>query len=411
MYPVRMAIVRLADLLDQPAAGGFLRSVVASGRFGTAYLLYGAPGIGKGTAALAFARALLCERNGSPAPKPVVADLFAAAASADDASRAAPPLDDACGECAACLKTARLQHPDLKFLFPVSGEEKELDETIGETLQALRDDPLFVFGYEKAASIRLSVTRELLRELAYQPYEAARRVVVVRDADRMREDQYSALLKAIEEPGTTVWVLTTARPTRLPATIRSRCQRVRLAPLSERTVGQFLEQRAEVSPKESRLLAALSSGSLARALELRDSNPLALRDEALALLTPAQAGDPAGLWKAAQGFMKYGRTGRETLRRMIEFHMLWLRDLLRAQSGAPHEALTHRDREADIRRLAAQVTPTEVRRRLMVLEEALRSIEGNVTADLTLFSAIGRVAGARLGEGEWPAYSMSRWDY
>src|SRR5206468_5943308 len=106
-------------------------------------------------------------------------------------------------------------------------EERELDKTIAETLEQLRADPLFVFGYEKAASIRLSITRDLLRELAFKPFEAARRVVVVRDADRMREDQCSAMLKSIEEPGaSTVWVLTTARPSRLPATIRSRCQRV-----------------------------------------------------------------------------------------------------------------------------------------------------------------------------------------
>ena len=114
-------------------------------------------------------------------------------------------------------KAAQLTHPDLKFLFPVTGEEGRLDEAVAATLQAMREDPCFVFQYDKAASIRLALTRELLRELAYKPYEAERRVVVVRDADRMREDQYSALLKSLEEPGaSTVWVLTTSRPARLP---------------------------------------------------------------------------------------------------------------------------------------------------------------------------------------------------
>ena len=95
--------------------------------------------------------------------------------------------------------------------------------------------------------------------------------MVVRDADRMRKDQHSALLKSIEEPGaSTVWVLTTARASRLPATIPSRCQRVRFAPLPEVTIQKFLEQRVGVEPPEARLLAALSGGSLARALTLRD---------------------------------------------------------------------------------------------------------------------------------------------
>ena len=237
-------------------------------------------------------------------------------------------------------------------------------------------------------------------------------MVVVRDADRMREDQYSALLKSIEEPGpSSVWVLSSSRPSRLPATIRSRCQRVRFIALAEQSVCGFLERRAGVRPNEARLLAALSSGSLARALMLREAEPLKLRDEALALLEPALRSDHSGLWKAAQGFMKYGRTGRETLRRMIEFHELWLRDLLRARYGAPRESLANRDREADLRRQAQQLDAREIRRRLMVLEEALRAIEGNVTADLTIFSAMARVAGGRFGEGEWPAHPVGRWDY
>jgi len=412
-----MLLRRLDDLVGQPNAKAFLKNVVAGGRYANAYLFHGPAGVGKGTAALALARALLCERaGGRRPPEPGLADaapgLFAALEAPPPPPPSGPALDDACGECAACLKTADLQHPDLKFLFPVSGEEKELDTTIADTLTALREDPYFVFGYEKFASIRLSLTRELLRELAYAPFEAARRVVVVRDADRMREDQYSALLKALEEPGAaTVWILTSSRPARLPATIISRCQQVRFAPLAEPELAAYLEEKVGVSSRESRLLAALAAGSLGRALTLRDADPLRLRDEALALLEPALRGDGPGLWRAAQSFMNYGRTGRETLRRMIEFHELWLRDLLRAGVGAPRESLVNRDRETEIRRQAEHVDPGEVRRRLMVLEEARDAIEGNVTADLTVFSAMARVAGARLGEGEWPPHLAERWKY
>ena len=305
-----------------------------------------------------------------------------------------------------------MEHPDLRFLFPVSGEEKELETTVAETLAAVRSDPLFVFTYEKAASIRLSLTRELLRELAYKPFEAARRVVVVRDADRMREDQYSAMLKSIEEPGaSTVWILTTARLQRLPATIRSRCQRVRFAPLPEPLVRDFLTRRADVSEREARVLSALAGGSLARALALREAKPLELRDQALALLEPALRGDPVALWKAIQGITRFGRVGRESQRLMVEFHELWLRDLLRARYDASRETLVHRDREAEIRKLAASADAAEIRRRLLVLEEVLRAIEGNVTPELALFSGLSRVAGERLGEGEWPRAATARWDY
>jgi DNA polymerase III subunit delta' len=382
-----VAIVRLAELLGQDAVRAFLTGVVRQARPSTASLFQGPAGVGKGTAALAFARALLCER-----------------AAAGDG--------DACGECAACHKTATLQHPDLKFLFPVSGEERDLDGTIAETIQGLREDPFFVFVYEKAASIRISMTRELLRELSFAPYESTRRVVVVRDADRMREDQYSALLKTLEEPGaSTVWVLTTARPPRLPATIRSRCQKVRFAPLAEPVVREFLHTRAGVPADAARILAALSGGSLARALALRDTDPRAIRDQALALLEPARRKDPVALWRAAQAFMQYGRTGRETLKRLFEIHQIWLRDVLRAQADLPLEMLAHRDLEPQLRREAARTSPREIRRSLAVLEEAMQSIDGNVTPDLTVFSALARATGSRIGEGAWPEHFTARWDY
>src|SRR5262249_9623254 len=195
--------------------------------------------------------------------------------------------DDACGECRGCRMSATLQHPDLRFLFPVSGEERALEGTIEETLEDLRKDPLFVFQYEKAASIRISQTRELIAELRLRPHTASRRVVVVRDCDRMREDQFSALLKSIEEPGAaTVWVLTTARLARVPATIRSGCQRVRFRPLGETLVRDTLVQQAGVEDRLARMLAALASGSLGRALAMRDADPdiRTQRDAALAML-------------------------------------------------------------------------------------------------------------------------------
>lgn len=408
-----MAQIPLSELLGQPEVSAFLRGIVSRGRYGNAYLFHGPAGVGKGTAALAFARAALCDHvlGAAPrsAPTPAADSLFGDSFAPEPSL---PDGDDACGQCPACHKTALLIHPDLKFLFPLSGEEKTLNDTTAETLQSMRDDPLFTFQYEKAASIRLSTTRELQRELSFRTYEASRRVVVIRDCDRMREDQYSSLLKSIEEPGaSTLWVLTTSRLSRVPSTIRSRCQRVRFAPLAEARICAFLIEQVELPGDEARMLAALAGGSLTRALVLRGEDPVKRRNEALAMLEPALRGDMATLWKAAQGASRFGKSGRESLRRTIEFQQLWLRDLLRARYGAPREALVNRDQEKLVRQAAAAIDATEVRRRLMVLEEALRAIDGNVSADLALFSTLARAGGQRLGEGAWPAHATARWDY
>ncbi len=401
----------LSQLLGQPDVSAFLRGIVARGRYANAYLFHGLPGVGKGTAALAFARAVLCERVAGAAPVEAEPSLFGDAPAVSTASP-----DDACGECRGCRMSCTLQHPDLKFVFPFSGEEKELEGpegAVAEMLQGMRDDPLYVFRYEKAASIRVKQTRELIAELGYRPHTASRRVVVMRDCDRMREDQFSTLLKSIEEPGaSTIWVLTTARLSRIPATIRSRCQRVRFAPLAESLLRDVLQSQGGVADeKDARMLAALSGGSLARALSMREAKPgmREQRDAALELLTPSLE-RPGELLAAITKATAYGKAGRERLRQVCEFHLLWLRDLLRARYGAPKEALVNRDKEALLRELATRVDAGEIRRRLLVLEEALRSIDGNVSADLTLFSTLSRLAGSRMGEGAWPAHATGRWD-
>lgn len=404
-----MLTAPLTRLLGQPDTSAFLAGIVERGRYGNAYLFHGPAGVGKGTAAIAFARAALCEGALGAAP---AADAGPSLFGDAPAAAAGEPLREACGECRSCRMSATLSHPDLHFVFPVSGESRELDQVILDTLEEMRRDPLHVFRYDKAASIRISQTNELITELGYRPHLAARRMVVVRDCDRMREDQFSTLLKSIEEPGAaTVWVLTTSRLARVPATIRSRCQKVRFAPLDEALLRETLAS-AGVEADDARMLAALSGGSLARALAMRDAEPSLRqqRDEALALLTPALEGNPGALWQAIPRFTGFGKAGREKLRQAIEFHQLWLRDLLRVRYGASGDQLVNRDREAVLRPLAARLDAAEVRRRLMVLEEALRSIDGNVSVDLTLFSVLGRVAGSRMGEGAWPSHGTARWD-
>ena len=86
-----MTVVRLSELLGQPGPSTFLRGVVAGGRYANAYLFLGAAGVGKGTAALAFARALLCEARNGPRAQGGLFDGAAAAPPAD------APTDDACG--------------------------------------------------------------------------------------------------------------------------------------------------------------------------------------------------------------------------------------------------------------------------------------------------------------------------
>lgn len=70
----------------------------------------------------------------------------------------------------------------------------------------------------------------VIPEIHKAPIEGERKVVMLRDADRMDPVVGNTLLKSIEEPpARTVVMLITDRPDSLLATIRSRCQRVDFA--------------------------------------------------------------------------------------------------------------------------------------------------------------------------------------
>lgn len=205
-----------ADVVGHAAQIEFLRRVVAGGRLAHALLLAGPPGIGKRLVADALAAMLLCEEKS----------------------------EDACGRCASCRQFAAGSHPDL--LVVVLPREK-------------REIPI-----EKA--------REMNQFLRLQPLRGGRKVAVVDDAQLMNLAAQNALLKGLEEPPKdSVVILVANNADALLPTIRSRCQRLLFAPLSESELLGVLERRGGLSHADAEALAASADGSPGRALRLRNT--------------------------------------------------------------------------------------------------------------------------------------------
>ena len=82
-------------------------------------------------------------------------------------------------------------------------------------------------GTSAARWIRVEQVRDLGQLLALRPHLGRRRVVLIQPADRLHPSAANALLKTLEEPpADTHFILVTAAPRRLPATILSRCVRL-----------------------------------------------------------------------------------------------------------------------------------------------------------------------------------------
>ena len=115
------------------------------------------------------------------------------------------------------------------------------------------------------------------------------RVVIIDTADDMNDNAANALLKLLEEPpARAMLLLLTNTPGRLLPTIRSRCQRLSLKPLSESQMkselGRLLSDRDE---DERTALAKLSGGSLGVALRLAQGEGVTLAQDAAKLIENA----------------------------------------------------------------------------------------------------------------------------
>ena len=112
------------------------------------------------------------------------------------------------------LRTERDQHPDWISLRPI-------------------DD---------SRQIRIEQVRELAQDLALTSHQGGYKVAVLSPADVLNRFAANALLKTLEEPPQrTVLILVVTQPSRLPATILSRCQRVRIAAPSRAEAVAWLE--------------------------------------------------------------------------------------------------------------------------------------------------------------------------
>ena len=224
---------------------------LSQNRLPHALLLSGAAGLGKRALANTLADAALCERRGT--------DGFA------------------CGSCRSCHLIAAGSHPDRVHLsFELRDDGKPRTEIVIEQIRTL--------------SQRLSLSSQF----------GGKQVVIIDPADRMNASAANALLKTLEEPSaSTVIVLVSDQPSRLPATIRSRCQRLQFH-VPERASAMAWLVGQGIAAKEGELALAAMLGNPGRALEALSDGSLKLRSECLRDLKvlSSQRGNALGIAEA-----------------------------------------------------------------------------------------------------------------
>jgi DNA polymerase-3 subunit delta' len=349
----------------QPGARAALAAALADPLH--AYLFAGPPGSGKRVAARAFAAELLAA--GAPEP--------------DDARRRA--LADPS------------PHPDLVWLTP-QGNQHLVDE----------------------------VRERVIVAAAYRPFEGTRRAFVIEAAEAMADESQNALLKTLEEPGPFVHlVLITSEPTALLETVRSRCQTVRFAPLTQEAVEAHLEDRGlgyggeerraafllgeqgrELRDAAQACVTAALSGELADApwrgllsgAEAAGAQAGEAARERSALASDPGAGEGSGVRRRSRETDEVARRAARRARTAaldlgLALIAAWLRDMAAVAEGGEALILSC-DRLEELRAAAATdagVDPRRARRGAELVMETRRRLDVNVGEELALEALMFRL--------------------
>ncbi len=268
----------------QQAVWEHLLGYVRQQRIPQALLITGPTGIGKRCLADAFARSLMCQS----------------------------PLADhsACGRCHSCNLLAAQTHTDYLLVEP--------------------DEPGKAIGIDKI--------RQLIVKLALKPQFETYRVVIITPADQLNTASANAFLKCLEEPTErTCQILLTEKPSRLPATIRSRCQTVQCSSPDRKIAGDWLKQQGV--KEDTDLLLSLSQGAPLVAKAYAERDLLAIRKAYFDAWLQIAEGKQ-NLVALAELWQKSDSLDLPTLFRWM---LSWVADLIKLLHGADANSLQNPD--------------------------------------------------------------------
>jgi DNA polymerase-3 subunit delta' len=188
-------------------------------------------------------------------------------------------------------------------------------------------------------------------------------------------------LKTLEEPPPQHLLVLTARgEADLLPTIVSRCHKLAFAPLPSALIIQELENRHSLPRSQAGLVAALSGGSLGRALALDPEELVRQRDQVLSDLAHLNRGATGEVLAWAQRLTK----NRADLNNFLLLAQLWYRDLLLSHFQAPTGLLAHQDLLPALEQARAGGAPATWFANFTALGTAQRHLQANLNPELTL---------------------------
>ena len=308
-----------------------LRDTVAAalqqGRLPHALLLTGQPGSGKTAFSNYVAQLLLCQQPAA--------------------------AQSPCGSCPGCIQFAAGGHPDYFYV------THAVDDKTGKVSREIKVDQI----------------RALAGKLVMSSHHGGCQVAILNPAEAMNKNAANSLLKTLEEPSdNTVLVLVSACPARLPATVRSRCQQLKLE-IPERQLALEWLQGQGCNEAEAQTCLQLAHGAPLEALRLAQSGTVEARREHFGALVGILERRVSPL-TVAQGWSK-----DEELQ-AIHWMREWLMDLIRIRMAGRSGQIRSADLQDGLATLAGRLDQRVVFELLERINRMLRLTAGSLNRQL-----------------------------
>lgn len=271
--------MQFKEVIGQQYLKEHLREMVQQNRLSHALLFLGKEGSGGLPLALAFTQYIVCEKvNGKAKPIEATASLFGF----DEPTPIETKIhyEDACGECAACMKASQMVHPDIHFSYPVipkkSGDKPKSTDHITAWREFVKQSPYgnvydwlqHINAENKQGNISAEECNDIIKQLSLKSFESEYKILVMWMPEYMGNEG-NRLLKLIEEPPpNTLFVFVAENEERILQTILSRTQLVRIPLPDDAEIVKALIERNDIPSVQAQQIAGLAQGRYREALHL-----------------------------------------------------------------------------------------------------------------------------------------------
>jgi DNA polymerase III subunit delta' len=293
------------NIIGQAHAKQTLKSMVENDRMPHALLLLAPSGAGGLPLAMTYAQYVLCTNKTDGEP---------------------------CGTCTACVKAEKMIHPDIHFSYPTIGPKtiathvlKEWRAAVSENVYMNANQWLGKLDAEnKQGNIPVAECVEIFKKLSLKTFEASHKILVMWLPEYLGKEG-NRLLKLLEEPPEeTLFILVAENQDLILNTILSRCQLVKLAPLSDDEVKNGLILRG-LNEAEAEVICHLADGDFNVAMTLSEQ---AENDNAHLFLAWMRTCFKGNGVEMAQWVEKFATIGRERQKLFLKYGLHFLRELM-----------------------------------------------------------------------------------